>query len=95
MCHVKPLSEASMRTAEDRIPALATHAGREAHVRALALTGRVVMRSVDGFLIERWADGHDVVIKRLPDSTPVQVGAVLVRVQRAKMSARRRWGACG
>ncbi|GEM_PF-2915192 len=83
MRHAKPLSEASMRKAEERIPALATQAGREAHARALKQSGRVVMKSVSGLLVERRASGQEVVIKRLPDSTPAAVGAVFKRVRTA------------
>ncbi len=79
----KPLNEASMQTAEARIPLLAVQAGREAHARALKQTGRVVMKSTSGLLVERHANGPDVVIKRLPDSTPAPVGAVLKRVGKA------------
>ncbi|GHH50523.1 hypothetical protein [[Pseudomonas] boreopolis] len=81
MRRAKPLNEASMQSAEDRIPALAARAGREAHARALKQTGWVVMKSVGGLLVERRASGQDVVIKRLPDSTPASVGTILKRVR--------------
>ncbi len=76
----KPLNEASMQAAEARIPLLAVQAGREAYARALEQIGRVVMKSANGLLVERHASGPDVVIKRLPDSTPAPAGAVLKRV---------------
>ncbi|MCC4596025.1 hypothetical protein NRY95_16035 [Xanthomonas campestris pv. phormiicola] len=76
----KALSEAAMQAAEARISLLAVQAGREAHARALKQNGRVVMKSASGLLIERHANGPDVVIKRLPDSTPAPAGAVLKRV---------------
>ena len=75
----KPLNEASMQAAEARIPLLAVQAGREAYARALEQIGRVVMKSAGGLLVERHANGTDVVIKRLPDSTPAPAGAVLRR----------------
>lgn len=78
----KPLSEASMLSAEARIPELATQAGREAHARALATAGRVLMRSKDGKLVERQASGQPLVIKQLPAGTIVQVGKVLKRARK-------------
>ncbi|PZP63298.1 MAG: hypothetical protein DI597_04520 [Pseudoxanthomonas spadix] len=68
-----------MQAAEARIPLLAVQAGREAYARALEQIGRVVMKSASGLLVERHANGTDVVIKRLPDSTPAPAGAVLRR----------------
>lgn len=78
----KPLNEASMQAAEARIPLLAVQAGREAYARALEQIGRVVMKSASGLLVERHANGTDVVIKRLPNSTPAPVGVVLRRVSK-------------
>ncbi|WP_269630205.1 hypothetical protein [Pelomonas sp. BJYL3] len=76
-----PLSEASMLNAEARIPELAAQAGRAAHQRALAETGRVVMKTAGGMLVERQASGQVVVIKRLPATTPTPTGTVLKRTK--------------
>lgn len=75
----KPLSEASMLSAEARIPELAAQAGRKAHARALATAGRVLMKAADGKLVERHASGQVVVIKQLPAGMTVRVGSVLKR----------------
>lgn len=83
MRRIPTLSELSMQSAESSIPLLATQAGRAAHERALAQTGRVVMKSASGQLVERQASGKTVVIKSLPASTPVRVGEVLKRSKRA------------
>lgn len=77
----EPLSEASMLSAEARIPELAAQAGRNAHARALATAGRVLMRSADGKLVERHASGKVVVIGQLPAGTAVLVGSVLKRAR--------------
>lgn len=81
MTRAKPLDEAAMLAAEVNIPTLAAKAGRDAHFRALNFVGRVVMKSEDGWLVERLANGEDVVIRRLPDSTPTSTGAVLKRIR--------------
>lgn len=83
MSRTSPISEASMQSAEARIPELAAQAGRAAHERALAEAGRVVMKSANGMLVERQASGEVLVIKRLPDSTPAAAGAVLKRAAKA------------
>lgn len=75
----KPLSEASMLSAEARIPELAAQAGRKA--RALATAGRVLMKAADGKLVERHASGQVVVIKQLPAGMTVRVGSVLKRAR--------------
>lgn len=82
MHRTPPLSEASMQSAESRIPQLAAQAGRAAHQRALALSGRVVMKSASGQLVEQQSSGVEVVIKALPASTPARVGTVLKRARK-------------
>lgn len=73
------LNEASMLSAEARIPELAARAGRAAHARAMATMGRVVMKSADGRLVERQSTGEVVVIKELRKVTHTTVGTVLKR----------------
>ncbi len=85
MHRIPLISEVSMQSAEAAIPQLATQAGRAAHLRALTQTGRVVMRSASGQLVERQAGGEVVVIKALPASTPSRAGLVL---KRSKASAK-------
>lgn len=79
------LDEAAMQAAESMIPRLATQAGRAAHQRALNETGRVVMKSADGQLVEQRSDGTVTVLKTLPASTPVQKGAVLTRATKSNL----------
>ncbi|MCW7540435.1 hypothetical protein OOT46_21640 [Aquabacterium sp. A7-Y] len=79
MSSIPPISEASMQAVEDRFPELAAMAGRAAHERALTQTGRVVMKSANGMLVEARANGAIRVIKPLPATTPVARGLVLTR----------------
>lgn len=79
---IPPLSEASMQSAENCIPRLASEAGRAAHQRALATTGWVIMKSGRGSLVKRDAGGHEEVIKDLPQSTPSSAGTVLRRAKK-------------
>jgi protein PhnA len=75
-----------MQAGEDLIPELAAEAGRAAHRRALIMTGRVVMKSASGQLVERRADGQVLVIKPLPAETQVEPGLVLKRTKRSSSS---------
>lgn len=88
MSRTNPLSEASMLSAEAKIPKLAAQAGRAAHQRALSEAGRVVMKSVNGLLVEKQSSGVTAVIKALPPSTPALAGMVLQRSVRKAASGR-------
>jgi hypothetical protein len=74
----QPISEAHMLDAEARFPELAAQAGRAAHERTLASTGRVV-KAIKGQVIEAKNDGSIRVLQQLPPATPVKKGLVLVR----------------
>lgn len=72
------LDERMMRDAEERIPELASKAGRDAHARALQKVGKVwVARNAE--MVELRADGTSVVVGSLPPPTRVQRGLVLVK----------------
>ena len=74
------LSEASMQSAEAQIPRLAAQAGRAAHQRAVAhASTTLVMKSANGKLVARQANGVVMVIKDLQASTPSRAGTVLKR----------------
>ncbi|MES2186867.1 MAG: hypothetical protein V4505_20125 [Pseudomonadota bacterium] len=82
MHRARPVSEASMRAGESRIPELATQAGHAAYQRALQQTGAVVMKGAGGQLVEMRQNGSFRVLKSLPASTLVQAGLVLRRTKK-------------
>lgn len=78
-----------MQSAEQQIPELATRAGRAAHARALRdQTGTLVMKTASGQLVARQAGGTEVLLKKLPASTPVRAGTVLTRKPKHRNSPR-------
>jgi hypothetical protein len=70
-----------MRAAERRIPELAAKAGHAAYKQALAKTGAVVVKTSEGVLVKRKADGTSTVIKALRPGKRVKVGLVLRRAK--------------
>ncbi|WP_431052844.1 hypothetical protein [Roseateles sp. L2-2] len=72
------LTEEEMLAAEARFPELAAKAGRKAYERALAEMGSVVVASGD-WLVRRFADGSETLIKRLPPDLKVKRGVALTR----------------
>lgn len=80
MRRTQVLDETAMQSAESQIPQLASQAGRAAHLRAVNNhAATLVMKSAAGQLVARQAGGSVVVLKNLPASTPVEVGAVFKR----------------
>ncbi|MGQ0711995.1 MAG: hypothetical protein ACT4NV_19875 [Rhodoferax sp.] len=76
-----PLSEHAMRLAERRIPELAAKSGHLAYMTTLHSTGAVVVKTSQGQMVERRADGTSTVIKHLPLGKQVKSGTVLRRVK--------------
>jgi hypothetical protein len=81
MPRIPKISEAAMRAAERRIPALASKSGHTAYKLALINTGAVVIKKSKGTVVERKADGTTTVIKSLPPGKRVKVGLVLKSVK--------------
>ena len=75
------LSEAAMRAAERRFPALAAKSGHAAYKRALSATGSVLVITSKGNLVERKVDGTSRLVKALPAGKRVKVGLVLTRAK--------------
>jgi len=76
------LNEKAMQRMESSIPELASGAFKRAYHHALSTSGKVV-EAANGKLVETSVDGSERVIKPLPASIPVQIGARRVR-SRAK-----------
>ncbi|MEN9489787.1 MAG: hypothetical protein RJA63_236 [Pseudomonadota bacterium] len=72
------LSEQALERMEKSIPELAGGAFKRAYSHALSISGRVI-EAKNGKLVETSADGTQRVIKTLPASTPVQIGAKRIR----------------
>ncbi len=77
----RPLTERAMQLAERRIPELAARSGHEAYKTTLSRTGGVVVKTSQGQLVERRADGSSIVLKELPLGKRVKPGLVLKRVK--------------
>ncbi|SEK34202.1 phosphonoacetate hydrolase [Roseateles sp. YR242] len=75
----RPLTERAMRIAESRIPELAARSGHEAYKTTLSRTGAVVVKTSQGQMVERRADGTSTVIKHLPLGKRVTPGVILKR----------------
>ncbi len=73
-----PLSEEVLESLETRIPQLAQAAFSQAHLKALAHSGKVLQVS-DGRLVELSAEGSVRVIKSVGPSFKVQAGTKRVR----------------
>ena len=76
-----PLSEHAMQMAERRFPELAAKSGHAAYKTTLHSTGAVVVKTSQGQMVERRADGTSTVIKPLPLGKRVKPGAILKRVK--------------
>ena len=76
-----PLSEHAMQIAERRFPKLAAKSGHAAYKTTLHSTGAVVVKTSQGQMVERRADGTFTVIKTLPLDKRVKSGVVLKRVK--------------
>ncbi len=76
----KILTERGMQMAEQRIPALAAKAGRDAYWTTLRQTGAVTVKASNGQVVERKRDGSVTVIKTLAIGKRVKPGTVLKRV---------------
>lgn len=70
-----------MQAAERRIPQLAAKSGHAAYKLALSSTGSVVVKTSQGKLVKRKADGTSTVIKSLPPGKRVKPGLVLKRAK--------------
>jgi len=77
----EPLSEHAMQVAERSFPQLAAKSGHEAYKTTLSRTGAVVVKTSQGQMVERRADGTSTVIKHLPLGKRVKLGAVLKRAK--------------
>ena len=75
---MKKLTEKAMSTQENRIPALAENAVKQARSRTLA-SGRSVIEVKDGQLVETLPDGSVNLIRSLTPPTKVTPGQQLVR----------------
>ena len=75
------LSEQAMLNLEAGIPGLAQGAFKRAYYQALTTSGKV-LRAVNGQLVETYADGTEVVIRRI--ESPVKI------VNGTKFSLKRR-----
>ncbi len=73
------LSERAMQIAEQRFPELAARSGHAAYKTTLQRTGAVVVKTSEGQLVERRADGSSTVLKQLPVGKRVKPGMVLRR----------------
>ncbi len=70
-----------MTIAEMSFPDLAAKSGHEAYKATLSRTGAVVVKTSQGQMVERRADGTVTVIKHLPLRKRVKPGAVLKRAK--------------
>lgn len=75
---MKKLTEKAMSTKENRIPALAENAVKQARLRTLA-SGRSVIEVKNGQLVETLPDGSVNLIRSLTPPTKVTPGQQLVR----------------
>ena len=71
-------TELGMKRKENRIPQLAENAVKKARTQTLA-SGRSVIESVGGQLVETRPDGSRKVLKSIPPPTPVAAGQKRVR----------------
>jgi hypothetical protein len=76
-----PLSEHTMQMVERRFPELAAKSGHAAYKTTLHRTGAVVVKTSQGQMVERRADGTSTVIKDLPMGKRVKSGVILKRVK--------------
>ena len=67
------LTEESMKNLEAGIPTLAEGAFRRAYYQALTSSG-MVLRAVNGLLVETHADGTETVIRAIHNPVKVLVG---------------------
>lgn len=79
----RTLSERAMKIAEGQFPELAAKSGRAAYKTTLRQTGAVVVKTSQGQVVERRADGTVTVIKHLPLGKRAKPGAILTRVKQA------------
>jgi hypothetical protein len=68
------LTEESMNVLEAGIPKLAQGAFQRAHYQALTTSG-MVMRAVNGTLVETYADGSETVVRAIHSPVKVAMGA--------------------
>lgn len=73
------MSERAMQIAEQRFPELAARSGHEAYKASLHRTGAAVVKTSEGQLVERRADGSTTVLKQLSVGKRVKPGMVLRR----------------
>ncbi len=78
MKHPKQFSEEALTSLESRIPDMAQAAFSQAHLKALATSGKV-LQVANGQLVELSAEGSVRVLKTLAPSFRVQAGVKLVR----------------
>jgi protein PhnA len=74
-----PLSERAMQIAERSFPEHAAMSGHKAYRATLKLTGAVVVKTSQGRIVERRADGTSVFIKNMPMGKRVKPGLILKR----------------
>ncbi|MDO9571666.1 MAG: hypothetical protein Q7J58_20135 [Hydrogenophaga sp.] len=74
----KQFSEKALESLESRIPQMAQAAFSQAHLKALAVSGKVLQVS-EGCLVELSAEGTVRVIKSVEPSFRVQAGVKRVR----------------
>lgn len=76
-----PLTERAMQIAERRFPELAAKSGHEAYRETMNRTGAVVVKTSQGQIVERRADGTSTLIKEMSVGKRVKPGVVLKRVR--------------
>lgn len=79
MKYAKQFSEEALTSLQSRIPDMAQAAFSQAHLKALATSGKVLQVS-NGQLVELSAEGSVRVIKTLAPSLKVRVGSKRFRI---------------